>query len=95
MVLEFHNAGQIDFSEPVDLTETLRLVAAEKGVDAMESSLELLSLRAEMLQEYFSIRILNNSLLGLPLLLDGYQPALDHLPTFLWNLVTKVDEIEQ
>jgi len=46
----------------------------------------------EMLEEYFSIRIDKNGMLGaLPVLLENHVPSVCHLPRFLVKLATEVD----
>jgi len=67
----------------------------------VSNGIEFLTSRASMLREYFGIVIESDSssfsssssatLVALPLLLAGYQPALAHLPAFLYHLILCCD----
>ncbi|CAJ1959038.1 unnamed protein product [Cylindrotheca closterium] len=65
---------------------------------AQETTLCLLD-KAEMLEEYFGIRLVKNCddamLTGLPELLEGHIPEPHGLPTFLFRLATEVDWAEE
>lgn len=53
---------------------------------------QLLGEKADLLDEYFSVRVDSKGCLtSLPLLLEGHQPALEGLPIFLLRLATEVD----
>jgi len=54
---------------------------------------DLLTSKAEMLRQYFSLEIDvdDKSLRSLPLLLDGYTPAVEGLPMYILRLATEVD----
>ena len=57
---------------------------------------EILTTRAEMLNEYFGIRIdKEGRLRGIPSLIDGYVPELDGLPMFMLRLATEVNWNEE
>jgi DNA mismatch repair protein MLH1 len=68
--------------------------AATKS-DMAQKAATLLSEKADMLLEYFSIDIRSGngrvSLVGLPQLLDNYEPPLLNLPLFLLRLATEVN----
>ncbi|XP_050702936.1 DNA mismatch repair protein Mlh1-like [Eriocheir sinensis] len=52
----------------------------------------LLSSKAEMLDDYFSLRIDEEGrLCTLPYLLDGHQPSMEGLPVFILRLASEVD----
>ncbi|RIA81792.1 DNA mismatch repair protein Mlh1 [Glomus cerebriforme] len=101
-LFEFHNFGFIHLSVPAPIRE-LTIFALE-SCDHYESEdlkpkeeisqiiVDQLIARKEMLLEYFSITITENGELAtLPLMLKGYAPNLDKLPTFLLRLGTEVD----
>lgn len=53
---------------------------------------QLLIDKRELLEEYFGIVISEDGrLIGLPEVVQGYQPSLDGLPEFCYNLACKVD----
>lgn len=101
---EFSNFGSINFREPLDLTELLRIGAeSEKARTPIEDqeldweevvqvTTEQLIERRDMLAEYFSIDVSEDGkLLGIPLLLKGYMPSMAKLPTFLLRLGPHVE----
>jgi len=76
----------------LSVSDTNNVLAEQAG--------ECLFQNAEMLEEYFAIRIEKNhdddgdgriQLSGLPVLLDGYAPSPHALPIFLLRLATEVD----
>ncbi|EXX72706.1 mismatch repair ATPase MLH1 [Rhizophagus irregularis DAOM 197198w] len=98
----FHNFGFIHLSIPAPIRE-LTIFALEscdhdKSEDLKPNEeisqiiIDQLISRKEMLLEYFSMTITENGELAtLPLMLKGYAPNLDKLPTFLLRLGTEVD----
>ncbi|KPP59518.1 DNA mismatch repair protein Mlh1-like [Scleropages formosus] len=57
---------------------------------------DFLQKKAEMLEDYFSMEIdQEGNLTGLPLLLDGYTPAMEGLPMFVLRLATEVNWDEE
>lgn len=48
--------------------------------------MKLLKDKASILHEYFCIHIDNEMLLSIPILMNGYQPRLEILPLFLYDL---------
>lgn len=68
------------------------LNASIDGPSITEHILTVLDNKTELLSEYFSIRIENGMLVGLPLVLDGkVQPLIDNLPQFIIKLVYETD----
>lgn len=101
---EFSNFGSINFREPLDLAELLRIGAeSEKARTPIEDqeldweevvqvTTEQLVERRDMLAEYFSINVSEDGkLLGIPLMLKGYMPSMAKLPTFLLRLGPHVE----
>ncbi|CAG8497082.1 7562_t:CDS:10 [Diversispora eburnea] len=79
---EFSNFAFIRLSKPAPIKELI--------IFALETN-TLIS-RRNMLLEYFSLTINESGeLITLPLILKGYAPNLDKLPTFLLRLGTEVD----
>ncbi|KAI5630128.1 DNA mismatch repair protein Mlh1, partial [Silurus asotus] len=53
---------------------------------------DFLKKKAEMLEDYFSVKIdMDGNLTGLPHLLDNYSPAMEGLPLFILRLATEVN----
>ncbi|CAG8705201.1 7720_t:CDS:10 [Funneliformis mosseae] len=101
-LLEFHNFGFIHLSIPAPIRELIIFALESCDHDELEDLksneeiaqiiVDQLITRKEMLMEYFSITITENGELAtLPLMLKGYAPNLDKLPTFLLRLGTEVD----
>ena len=77
------------------------LIVSETNSDLATQIVELLTSKAEMLDEYFSIRFSRQKdpesgeealmLVGLPVLLQGHSPPPHALPLFLLRLATEVD----
>lgn len=64
------------------------------GIHAAQEAYDRLSDRREMLEEYFSIGITEDGRLeALPLVLPGFTPILDYLPSFVLCMAFKVKEI--
>ncbi|KAL2267678.1 hypothetical protein VTJ83DRAFT_4955 [Remersonia thermophila] len=108
---DFGNFGAIRFRPPLDLRELLTLAARQEeqaaggdgaGEDDFDVS-EIVELvarqlieRREMLLEYFSLDISpTGELLGIPLLVKGYNPSLAKLPRFLLQLGPNVNWTEE
>ncbi|KAI1002327.1 putative MutL 1 [Podosphaera aphanis] len=98
---DFGNFGVIRFDPPLVLKEILSLAAEDEKKrfppsseeddfeieEVVETVLEQLIDRREMLLEYFSLEITDTGLLAsIPLLLKGYTPSLAKLPSFLLRL---------
>ena len=74
---------------------------SETNSDLATQIVELLTSKAEMLDEYFSVRFSSQKdpesgkealmLVGLPVLLEGHSPPPHALPLFLLRLATEVD----
>ncbi|CAO3677948.1 unnamed protein product [Umbelopsis vinacea] len=101
---EFSNFGYINMSSPIPITDFIMVALDEeeaqngwpdnmKPKDVIADSItDLLIERAEMLYEYFSIKVSpSGDLLSLPMLIKNYVPTLDKLPLFLLRLGTEVD----
>lgn len=101
---DFSNFGSIEFKEPLDLTELLRIAIVYEAERTTSHQAELdweevvqvtrtqLIERRDMLVEYFAIDITEDGyLVGMPLLLKGYSPNMAKLPNFLLRLGPHVD----
>ncbi|XP_023681471.1 DNA mismatch repair protein Mlh1 [Paramormyrops kingsleyae] len=102
LVYDFGNFGVLRLSSPAPLYDLamLALEMEESGwseEDGPKEGLaqyivEFLQKKAEMLEDYFSMEIdQDGNLVGLPLLLDGYIPAMEGLPMFVLRLATEVN----
>jgi DNA mismatch repair protein MLH1 len=59
-----------------------------------QSIANILIERADMLHEYFSLRVSSKGeLLSLPMLIKNYVPTMDKLPLFLLRLGTEVSQV--
>ncbi|KAI9352816.1 DNA mismatch repair protein Mlh1-like protein [Obelidium mucronatum] len=101
----FSNFGYLHLSTPVSIYElvvmalnmeaSINPTAAEtlQDFDAIAKNIVQMFIdRREMLQEYFSMVVLDDgTLLSLPVLLKGYEPNLGKLPLFLIRLGTEAD----
>ncbi|CAG8656403.1 16383_t:CDS:10, partial [Acaulospora morrowiae] len=98
---EFNNFAFIHLSTPAPIKELI-IFALESNVQPSENLkpnqeiaqiiVDTLISRRQMLLEYFSLSINEQGeLLTLPLILKGYAPNLDKLPTFLLRLGSEVD----
>ena len=101
-VRKFSNMTQIDLVYPVSTWTMMR-----NAMDTVEGSwldegcdkdnictglVMLLRNKSAMLNEYFRISIdQSNNLVGLPDLLNGYNPVSSELPFFIWRLATETD----
>ncbi|KAL2148138.1 hypothetical protein VTH82DRAFT_1795, partial [Thermothelomyces myriococcoides] len=107
---DFGNFGVIRFSPSLDLRELLTIAAQQEKdtagdangdedfdvVEIVDLVAEQLIERREMLLEYFSLEISPaGELLGIPLLIKGYTPALVKLPRFLLRLGPHVNWTEE
>lgn len=99
---QFGAMGRLHLKPPPSLRELLE-IAMESEPDAGESGMssdeivdlvhETLTQRAEMLDEYFSLRIDADAgtVKSIPMVLPGWTPNLDKLPLFLLRLGVEVD----
>ncbi|RHZ47622.1 hypothetical protein Glove_575g44 [Diversispora epigaea] len=99
---EFSNFAFIRLSKPAPIKELI-IFALETSTQPLPDNLkpnqeisqiivDTLISRRNMLLEYFSLTINESGeLITLPLILKGYAPNLDKLPTFLLRLGTEVD----
>jgi len=76
-------------SAPIDMIAVLNATSPDLAANAIA----ILQAKADLLGEYFNIRIKSNGhLIGLPCLLPGHPPpSLSAIPSFLLGLATKVD----
>ncbi|KAH8547540.1 DNA mismatch repair protein Mlh1 [Umbelopsis sp. PMI_123] len=101
---EFSNFGYINMSSSIPIKDFIMVALDEEEAqngwpdnmkpkdEIAQSITNLLIERAEMLHEYFSIRVSENGeLLSIPMLIKNYVPTLDKLPLFLLRLGTEVD----
>ncbi|TTI76904.1 Lysosomal-trafficking regulator [Bagarius yarrelli] len=102
LVYDFGNFGVLWLSSPAPLYDLalLALDSEESGwteEDGPKEGLarfivDFLKKKAEMLDDYFSMKIdEEGNLIGLPLLLDNYSPAMEALPLFILRLATEVN----
>ncbi|KAJ3026445.1 UNVERIFIED_CONTAM: DNA mismatch repair protein [Siphonaria sp. JEL0065] len=101
----FSNFGYLHLSEPVSIYELVMMALNEEASlnpeeletlqDPESIATQIVQMfidRREMLQEYFSMVVLEDgTLMSLPVLLKGYEPNLGKLPLFLIRLGTEVD----
>ncbi|NXU49726.1 MLH1 protein, partial [Turnix velox] len=106
LIYDFANFGVLRLSEPAPLFELsmLALDDPESGwteedgpkEGLAEYIVEFLKKKTEMLKDYFSLEIdEEGNLIGLPLLIDNYVPALEGLPMFILRLATEVNWDEE
>ncbi|XP_022168581.1 DNA mismatch repair protein Mlh1 [Myzus persicae] len=103
MMYEFGNFGVIQFSNALSIYELIMIALelSESGYQGSEDkpkeelardATEILTSRASMLNDYFSIEIdTDANILSIPLLLEGFLPDLDGLPLYLLRLASEVD----
>ncbi|KAK3573578.1 hypothetical protein QTP86_028182, partial [Hemibagrus guttatus] len=102
LMIDFGNFNVLWLSNPAPLYELalLALDSEESGwteEDGPKEGLaqyivDFLKKKAEMLDDYFSMKIdEEGNLTGLPLLLDNYCPAMEGLPLFILRLATEVN----
>ncbi|KAF7731711.1 DNA mismatch repair protein [Apophysomyces ossiformis] len=105
---EFENFGVIYLSSPASIEECVMIALdAEEKQGNLPARLQTkeniartisdnLVARAEMLEQYFSMKISEDgNLLSLPMLLRGYTPTVGKLPMFLLRLGTEVNWEEE
>ncbi|KAG8972735.1 DNA mismatch repair protein, partial [Tulasnella sp. 427] len=96
-VRQFGNFGRIKLEPPPPLPHLIRLaVEAEEErliVPYTQTITKLILERAELLDEYFSIKVNQQTgeVEALPCLLKEYTPNLDRLPQFLMRLGPEID----
>uniref|UniRef100_A0A8C9R8Z3 MutL homolog 1, colon cancer, nonpolyposis type 2 (E. coli) n=1 Tax=Scleropages formosus TaxID=113540 RepID=A0A8C9R8Z3_SCLFO len=106
VIYDFGNFGLLRLSSPAPLYDLamLALEMEESGWSEDDGPKEglaqyivdFLQKKAEMLEDYFSMEIdQEGNLTGLPLLLDGYTPAMEGLPMFVLRLATEVNWDEE
>ncbi|KAL0086714.1 mutL-like protein 1, colon cancer, nonpolyposis type 2 [Phycomyces blakesleeanus] len=101
---EFCNFGSLRLDNPINISEYLKMAVQAEELcgcipkDApdkdsiIESITNMLLSRAELLNEYFNIIVSEDGMLhGIPMILRGYVPEMDKLPSFLLRLGTEVD----
>ncbi|XP_062375957.1 DNA mismatch repair protein Mlh1 [Sardina pilchardus] len=102
MIYDFGNFGVLRLSSPAPLYELamLALNSQESGWSEedgpkeglAEFIVDFLRKKADMLEDYFSLEIdQEGNLIGLPLLLDNYVPAMEGLPMLILRLATEVN----
>ncbi|KAM9476597.1 DNA mismatch repair protein Mlh1 [Clarias gariepinus] len=102
LMYDFGNFGVLKLSNPAPLYDLaiLALDSEESGWTEEDGPKEglaqyivnFLKKKAEMLEDYFSMKIdEEGNLVGLPLLLDNYTPAMEGLPLFILRLATEVN----
>ncbi|KAK9200379.1 hypothetical protein WN944_015576 [Citrus x changshan-huyou] len=100
----FAHFNAIQLSDPAPLSELLMLALKEEDLDVensenddlkekiAEMNTELLKQKAEMLEEYFCVKIdTRGNLSRLPIILDQYTPDMDRIPEFVLCLGNDVD----
>ncbi|KAG1685933.1 DNA mismatch repair protein Mlh1 [Nymphon striatum] len=102
LIYDFANFGIMRLQEPISVTElaVLALNSKESGWTEEHGKKEELALyvvqllvsKAEMLNDYYSLRIdQKGNLHSLPLLLDNYVPDMSGLPMYILRLATELD----
>ncbi|XP_034236482.1 DNA mismatch repair protein Mlh1 [Thrips palmi] len=102
MLYDFGNVGLLRFTSVLSIYELaiIALDSEEAGwteADGSKDELaqtvkDLLSSKAEMLEDYFSMGIdSDGNLTSIPLLLDNFSPPAEGLPMFVLRLATEVD----
>ncbi|XP_073729677.1 DNA mismatch repair protein Mlh1 [Misgurnus anguillicaudatus] len=102
LIYDFGNFGVLRLSNPAPLYDLamLALDSEESGwteEDGPKEGLaqyivDFLKQKSEMMEEYFSLEIDDEGkLVGLPMLLDNYIPAMEGLPMFILRLATEVN----
>ncbi|XP_073722120.1 DNA mismatch repair protein Mlh1-like [Misgurnus anguillicaudatus] len=102
LIYDFGNFGVLRLSNPAPLYDLamLALDSEESGwteEDGPKEGLaqyivDFLKQKSEMMEEYFSLEIDDEGkLVGLPMLLDNYIPAMERLPMFILRLATEVN----
>lgn len=102
LIYDFGNFGVLRLSNPAPLYDLamLALDSEESGwteEDGPKEGLaqyivDFLKQKSEMMEEYFSLEIDDEGkLVGLPMLLDHYIPAMEGLPMFILRLATEVN----
>ncbi|KAI9243247.1 hypothetical protein BY458DRAFT_448401, partial [Sporodiniella umbellata] len=105
---EFCNMGELKLSRPVCVKKCiLKAIENERNAGNFSKKLEdeekiaskithLLLSKAQMLEEYYSLKLSSNGFLeSLPMMIRNYIPPLDKLPLFLLRLGTEVDWDEE
>lgn len=101
VVFDFGNFGALKLTPPAPIYE-LVLLAIESPSSGWTPDdgpkekmaqyvVQFLTSKAEMLLEYFSLKIKDGFICSLPALLNNYAPNLDRLPHFLLCLAVEVD----
>ncbi|CAK8686008.1 unnamed protein product [Clavelina lepadiformis] len=101
MLRDFGNFAMFQLSEPASIFELamLGLELKESGWSPADGSKEnlakyivtFLSGKANMLKDYFCLDIVDENIVGIPLLLKNYSPALERLPLLVLRLSTEVN----
>ncbi|KAG8981345.1 DNA mismatch repair protein, partial [Tulasnella sp. 427] len=106
-VRQFGNFGRIKLEPPPPLSHLIRLAVEAEGERVKESGMsvdkvvktitKLILERAELLDEYFSIKVNQQTeeVEALPCLLKEYTPNLDRLPQFLMRLGPEIDWMDE
>lgn len=107
-VRRFAHFNAIQLSNPASVFELLMIALDEEEQAGLwqesdgpkdeiaKLNMQLLEKKAELLAEYFGIRIdKQGNLHSLPLVLDQYTPDMDRLPRFVWTLANDVDWDEE
>lgn len=101
MLQEFGNCAAIRLNPPADIKSmvVMALESPESGwseadgekADLAQTVVDLLTDKADMLDDYFSMEIVCGKLCTIPMLLDGFVPHFKGLPMMVLRLATEVN----
>lgn len=86
LLRHFGNYGKIKFQNAIDLYTVIGEINFHT-----ESIVDILNQHAEMLDDYFRIKIRGHMLLSMPDILPGYEPSFSALPLFINRLATEIN----
>jgi len=105
LVMDFGNFAMFRLSEPAPIYDLAMLgldskMSGWKPADGNKPDLaqflvKFFDEKSEMLRDYYSIDVKDGSIMGLPVLLADYVPALEGLPLLLLRLATEVNWEEE
>ena len=105
LVMDFGNFAMLRLSEPAPIYDLAMLGLNSKlsgwtpadgnKPDLAKFLVKFFDEKSEMLRDYYSIDVKDGSLMGLPVLLADYIPALEGLPLLILRLTTEVNWEEE
>jgi len=85
-VEHFGSYGRVEFQHPICIQDLMTLMHDEN-----DDTLSILSGHSDLLNEYFCIRINNNYIESMPIIINGYCPSFALLPLFLYRIAHETD----